>query len=209
MKSFILRVFRFDATRDYEFYYKPYEIDLRNCNEDFTLYNVLELVKEQDRYFNMPCASEFVRIDNKVLSLDTKIFELLKVFGNDFCLSAIDLKRAKLDLMCDNNDFLKVFEKFKNICDESDFELYKSYKFLYYASDVREYNENYLGDSAFIFAAKLLEKYPNKRKEILDIVFDEEGGIDYAVNLKPFLYKDYEIYEEIKNSLKHQKEIRW
>lgn len=208
MKSFILRVFRFDASRDYEYFYKPYEINLRDCNENSTLYDVLELVKEQDRYFNLPCSSEFVRISNKVLSLNTNIFELLNTFGNDFCVSAIDLKRAKLDLICDDSDFLKVFDKFRSICDENDLTLYKSYKFLYYASDVREYNENYLGDSAFIFAAKLLEKYPNKRKEILDIVFDEDYGIDYALNLKPFLYKDYEIYEDIKNTLKHQKEIR-
>lgn len=208
MRSFILRVFRFDASRDYEFYYKPYEINLKDINDSSTLYDVLGLVKQQDRYFNMPDCDEFVRIENKVLSLNTNINELIKKFGNDFCVSAIDLKRAKLDLMCDDSDFIKVFDYFKNICNADDYKDYLTYKFLYYASDIREYNDEFLGDSAFVFANKLLEKYPNKRKDILDIVFDKEKGIEYSVSLKPFLYSDYEKYEEIKNSLKHQKEIR-
>lgn len=208
MRSFILRVFRFDASRDYEYYFKPYKIDIKSINENTSLYQVLELIKTQDIYFNLPCKDEYVRIENKVLSLDTNINELLEVFGDDFRISAIDIKRAKLDLICDDSDFLKIFERFKNICDKEDFNEYKNYKFLYYASDIREHNEEFLGDSAFVFAKKLLEKYPEKRKEIFEIIFDEECGICYSVSLKPFLYKDYEKYEEIKNSLKYQKDIR-
>ena len=44
----------------------------------------------------------------------SNLIEITKMkYKNDY--DSIDLKRAKLDLMCDNNDFLKVFEKFKNL----------------------------------------------------------------------------------------------
>lgn len=205
MKHITMRIFRFNSKTDYEYYYKPYKVSFNQIGDDFCLFDVLKIIKNQDRYFTLPSEDEFVRISNKVLSLKTNFKEILETFGDEIYVSVLDLKRATLDLNYDDSDFLDIFKYFKNFCDDEDFANYTRNKFLYYASDVRAYNEDFLGDSAFVFAKYLIDKYPNKKDDILKIVFNKDYGIEYAVNLEPFLYKDYEKYEEIKNELKSQR----
>lgn len=204
MKKIIFRIFKFDAKRDYEFYLKPYEISKEDILDTFTLFDILKIIKEQDMYFNLPKTTNYVRIENKIISLNTNALELINSFGDDISIYAISEKRAYLDLDINEDDFLDKFKYFKNLCDESDYELYKTYNFLYYASNCIEFNENYLGDSAFIFAKKMCEKYPQKEKEFLEIIKNKEGGIEYAFNLEPFLFKDANKYEDIKNELKQK-----
>lgn len=60
-----------------------------------------------------------------------------------------------------------------------------------------EFLPEYLGDSFFVFAYKMLLKYPEKAPQFLKLVADEEKGIYYHTKFKNFISSnelDYESY---------------
>lgn len=65
-----------------------------------------------------------------------------------------------------DDDFIQNFNKFKPLCDEDDFKFYKSLSWLYYATPLRNYKNDYIAESAFVFVNEMIKKYPKKTDPI-------------------------------------------
>ncbi|TXE78291.1 hypothetical protein FPD46_08120 [Campylobacter peloridis] len=190
-----LRIFRFDKNNDYLAYYKPY---VYNSSEFESVYDLLVQIKKDDIYFNFEENPEScIKINQVAIRQRRKLENIAKQFGKELILEPLDTKRATKDLIMDKSDFLEKLDYFKGLIDIHDIELYKQYDFLYYTSEVREFLPEYLGDSFFIFAYKMILKYPEKAPQFLKLVADEKKGIYYHTRFKNFISAnelDYESY---------------
>ncbi|MBF7048428.1 DUF5644 domain-containing protein [Campylobacter volucris] len=199
----ILRIFRFDKNSDYLAYYKPY---VYNSDDFQSVYDLLLQVKEDDIYFDFDENSEScIKINQIAIRQRRNLKNIIQEFGTELIIEPLDTKRAIKDLIMDKSDFYDKLHLFDGLIDTHDIELYKQYDFLYYTSEVREFLPQYLGDSFFIFAYKMLLKYPDKTPQFLKLVADEENGIYYHTTFKNFISfneSDYEAYiKELKKML--------
>ncbi|EAH7030510.1 DUF5644 domain-containing protein [Campylobacter lari] len=190
-----LKIFRFDKDSDYLAYYKPYVYDSKNFK---SIYDVLSQIKKDDIYFDFEENPEScIKVNQVTIRQRRDLNNIIERFGKELTIEPLDTKRATKDLIMDKSDFLEKLELFKGLIDIHDIELYKQYDFLYYTSEVREFLPEYLGDSFFIFAYKMLLKYPEKAPQFLKLVADEEKGIYYHTKFKNFISSnelDYESY---------------
>ncbi|QOR01578.1 MULTISPECIES: DUF5644 domain-containing protein [unclassified Campylobacter] len=195
-----LRIFRFDKNSDYLAYYKPYVYDSKNFN---SVFDILTQVKKDDIYFDFEENPEScIKVNQVSIRQRRNLNNIIERFGNELIIEPLDTKRAIKDLIMDKSDFLEKLELFKDLIDTHDVELYKQYDFLYYTSEVREFLPEYLGDSFFIFAYKMLLKYPEKTPQFLKLVADEEKGIYYHTKFKNFISSNELDYESYINELK-------
>lgn len=181
MKNLELRIFRFDKNKDYEAYYKPY---IYNNYENFaTLYDLLLQVQDDDIYFDFnKDEKSYIVVNKKFLPLDTPLNKLIK--ENDFCLiiEPLSTKRVIKDLIIDKNDFLEKYKYLAKFGNEEDKKLYEKYDYLYYKSEILEFLPEYMGDAVFYLASNLIEKYPDKKLEILKTICDTKKGIFYHLS---------------------------
>jgi len=177
MKELELRIFRFDKDKDYEAYYKPY---VYTSYENFTtLFDLLLQICYDDIYFDfLKDENSYVFVNKKLFRLDTSLSEILNTQGFELVISPLSEKRAIKDLIIDKSDFLAQFTYFKGL-DSCDKKFYESLDHLYYSSEVLEFLPQYFGDSFFYFVAKMIEKYPKRKREFLDLISDKEKGIFY------------------------------
>lgn len=191
-----ISLFRFDRKIDLESYYKPY------IYEDFEFLTLRELlldIKRNDPYFKFG-KTEFVKINEKIVNLDENLDEIFKKTGNFIKISALCQTRSTKDLIINNDGFIKTYDKFSEILGQNDEkEFFLKLEPLFYSSKIREFKEDFLGNSAFVFANYLIEKFPHKKDEILNLIKNE---IIYYI--KPqFLLKDpFKTDEIVKNLAK-------
>lgn len=183
MKKLELRIFRFDKNKDYEAYYKPYVYE---TYENFaSLYDLLLQVQEDDIYFDFDKNEDaYIKVNKQILPLFTPLEKLVKKLGFELCIEPLSTKRAIKDLIIDKNDFLDKYKYLAEFGNEGDKKLYERYDYLYYASEILEYHPDYMGDGVFYLAFKMIEKYPEKKMEILKILADRERGIFYHLPSK-------------------------
>ncbi|EAO7179258.1 hypothetical protein FEO64_05670, partial [Campylobacter jejuni] len=105
-------------------------------------------------------------------------------FDFSLCIEPLSTKRAIKDLIIDKNDFLDKYKYLEKFGDEEDKKLYAKYDYLYYASEILDYLPEYMGDGVFYLASKMIEKYPEKKIEILKTLADKEKGIFYHLESK-------------------------
>ncbi|MCR6570497.1 DUF5644 domain-containing protein [Campylobacter insulaenigrae] len=191
----ILRIFRFDKNSDYLAYYKPYVYE---SNDFQSIYDLLLQIKKDDIYFDFENNSEScIKVNQIAIRQRRNLKNIIDEFGTELIIEPLDTKRAIKDLIIDKSDFYEKFKLFEGLVDTHDIELYKQYDFLYYTSETREFLPQYLGGSFFIFAYKMLLKYPEKTPHFLKLVADEEKGIYYHTSFKNFISSnesDYEAY---------------
>lgn len=162
-----VEIFRFEAGLDYASYYKPYiyeKWDFRSLKE------LLDDIKKGDPYFEFS-GVEWVKVNGYLVNLEANLDEILALTGSRIIISPLYEKHSVKDLIIDDSDFLRVFDKFSEF--ESEKEYYKSLKPLFYSNRVLKFRENFIGNSAFVFAKYLMDKFPSKKDEILSIVKDE------------------------------------
>ena len=167
-----LEVFFFNAKTDYLPYYKDFKI---NIDENEPIKTLLEEIKKQNRNFNYPDNNLWLRVNSKVLNQDTKISAIVKKFGTNLVIEPAFAYRSKDCLILDDSDFYNNYKKFEHLCDEEDKNYYNSLYGLHYASETLNYNKNYIGDSALIFAFYLIRKDDSNRDEVLSIISQENG----------------------------------
>ncbi|MCX2683234.1 hypothetical protein OQH60_05355 [Campylobacter sp. MIT 21-1685] len=186
MQNLELRIFRFDSSKDYESYYKPYVY--KDYENFFTLYDVFLKIADDDIYFSFEdnensyvFVSSYENPRKEILRLSTSLDFVLEKFGKSLIIEPLSTKRAVKDFCIDKQDFLEKFNCVKNLVDYNDEIFYKSLSHLYYTSEVLSFYPKYLGDSMMYFLAKMSEKYPEKKKEFLQIASDREKGILYHI----------------------------
>lgn len=159
-----IRLFRFDTKIDILSYCKPYFYE----NYDFkTLKDLLNDIKKNDPYFDFT-GVKFVKINGTIVSIDEDLSSIVHAFSNELLITPLSEIRAVKDLITNNDDFIKKFEAFVEF--EGEKEFYLSLEPLFYSNLALRYSENFLGNSAFVFAKYLLQKYPEKKEVILGII---------------------------------------
>ncbi|QKF64490.1 hypothetical protein [Campylobacter corcagiensis] len=175
-----VEIFRFEAGLDYASYYKPYLYEKWNFKN---LKELLDDIKKGDPYFKFD-GVEWVKLNHHLVNLEENLDEILALTGDIIKISPLYKKRSVKDLIIDDSDFLKAFDKFSEFKSEKEF--YKSLKPLFYSNRVLKFKEDFIGNSAFVFAKHLIDKFPSKKDEILEIIKDE---IHYYITPK-FVFND-------------------
>lgn len=178
MKRLELRIFRFDKDKDYEAYYKPYVYD--NYENFGALYDLLLQVQEDDIYFDFPKdESDHVLVNSQIFSLSTSLEQIIQEKGFELVIEPLSLKRATKDLIFDKKDFLAEFDFVAPLVSTQDRELYEKYDYLYYTSGILKFSEHCFGDSLFYFTWQMVQKYPERKLDLLKILADKDRGIFY------------------------------
>ena len=175
MREYKVSIFRFDAKKDYLPYYKTHTISL---SPQATLEDLLSYAKKEDPLFEYP--SNFAgKIDGKIVPFSTALSQL----NDEFKLDSLYNFRATKDLHVDSEDFAKKFQYFAPFANEDDKKEYEKLIFLNYDNDLLDLNRDYLGGAFFLFAKKMLEKYPEQKPYICEILRDKNNGIALHVQV--------------------------
>jgi hypothetical protein len=129
-----------------------------------------------------------VQINGTSVLGSLSVAEAVGICGRDWTIEPISTFRAAKDLLVDSRDFFDKYALLEPFGDESDKAHYESLIREYYASGTLAYNQDYMGDSMFLHAHHLIEKYPTKKREILKAI-DGINGIglyEKECNLYPY-----------------------
>jgi hypothetical protein len=202
-----VRLFHFNAKSDYLAYYTKNRVLI---DEKLKVQDLLNTLEKQNIGFSLTNRSHLIQVNKKSIKSDLTIKEIVKEFGVELTIDPISTYRAIKDLEIDDSDFISKYSILERFANEDDFEYYKSLKQEYYASSTLKYNPDYYGDSLFIFASYLIDRYPDREDEILKVI-DTDDGInlyEYEDNVYP-KNKTKEIVFSIKEKLPKTKSPKW
>ena len=181
-----LSVFRFDATTDFLPYYKKHFISIDRSK---SMNDLLALIKEEDGSFDYPRDNlSALKINGKALFSDASIDGIINSFGKALTLEPLSTKRVTKDMIVSTDDFYKSFELLSDCVDSHDKALFEQYIIYHYASSVLDLVEGYQGDALFAFAYDMIQKYPDHKRHILEVVANEHTGIFLHVRLCKKIY---------------------
>lgn len=182
----VIEVFRFDSKVDYLPYYKKVtiEIDAKKSVAD-----LLALIKDDESSFGYPTGENAaIRIDSKAIFTNEKIEDIREFFGEQWQLDPLSSKHSTKDLIINTEDFEAKLELFDAFVDSDDKEVYRSYIREHYTSPIVNLEEDFIGDGLFAFAYDMVQKYPDRRVEILESIAQKESGVWLHVNISNKLY---------------------
>lgn len=188
--SLKIDLFLFNSKTDFLPCYKTLHVKV---NKNVTLFDLLsDNIAELERNYNLPKNKNLaIKINNTVVFLDTPIKNIIeKLNTQNFTIEPISEYRVNHDLDINTDDFYAKLELFGKFLDKNDKKEYEKLISYYYASAAYEFEKEYFGDSFFILADKLIKKYPQNKKEILEIIANKKFGIWLHVNLKNILFDD-------------------
>jgi len=177
--------FRFDATRDYLPDFKKHTIMI---DESGSVKDVLLEIEKKEYLFDFDKEMTMLQINGTSVLGSLSVSEAVALFGLEWVIEPISTFRATKDLLVDTRDFYEKHAILDSFGDAEDEAYYKTLIREYYASGTLPYNQNYMGDSMFIYADHLIRKYPEKKEAILAAI-DVENGIgsyEKECNLYPF-----------------------
>jgi hypothetical protein len=179
--------FRFDATRDY---LPDYKRDTIMIEDTLSVKDVLLEVEKKEYLFRFDKENTMVQINGTSILGSLDIAKAVELFGTDWTIEPISTFRAKNDLIIDDADFYAKHAVLEAFGDEEDFAYYKTLIREYYASGTLQYNQDYMGDSMFIYADYLINKYPVKKTAILDAIDGVNGIGEYEKECNLYPYHD-------------------
>ncbi len=193
-----LKVFRFNAEKDYLPHYDTIEMEI---TPEMVVLDVLNKIKwEHDGSFTYRrscrhgiCGSCAIKVNGRsTLACKERMVDMIELFGNELTLDPLHKKRAIKDLVVDKKDFWEKYEKvipwlvakidenptMENIIPPKEAEKLEEADYCiqcgccYYACPVVEVNEDYLGpaafEKAFRFNADVRDHGKKERLEIVD-----------------------------------------
>ncbi len=164
--------FFFDAKTDYLAHFRKHMIKIAG---EESVVDLLEKIAEKEPIFSYPREQTQLRINGVWIEGTLGIEEAVKRFGTEWKIEPVSSYRAVKDLIIDDSDFLEKHQLLAPYAGEEDFAYYQTLRNIYYASGSLPYNRDYFGDSMFVYAHYLIEKYPEKRSEILKAIDHEDG----------------------------------
>ena len=181
-----LSVFRFNATTDFLPYSKKHIILIDTSK---TINDLFVLIREQDVSFGYPVGEyAAIKINGKALFTTVTIADIVEDFGKTLTLEPLSSKRVTHDMVINDDDFYQSFDLLDAYVDSKDKPAFQQYIIYHYASTVLEKIEGYQGDALFAFAYDMIQKHPERKDEILDIVADESTGVFFHVRLCNKIY---------------------
>ncbi|MBP1679832.1 MAG: hypothetical protein H6Q35_171 [Proteobacteria bacterium] len=181
-----LSVFRFDAKTDFLPYYKKHFITI---DPSLSVNDLLAKIKTEDSSFDYPKGElAALKINGKALFSNVSIDGIINSCGKSLTLEPLSTKRVTKDMIINTDDFYERFDLLDAYVDGKDRALYEHYMIYHYASSVLDLLENYQGDALFAFAYDMIHKHPEQKREILEVVANENTGVFLHVKLCKKIY---------------------
>jgi len=181
-----LSVFRFDAKTDFLPYYKKHFLTI---DPSQSVNDLLARIKEEEVNFDYPKdAYAAIKINGKSVYTDVSIDGIIQSMGKELILEPLSTKRVTKDMIINTSDFYKSFDLLSSVVNAKDKPSFENYIIYHYASSVLDVVENFQGDALFAFAYDMVQKYPEQKDKILQIVADEQTGIFLHVKLCKKIY---------------------
>jgi len=181
------KTFLFDATRDYLPDYKRHMITIE---DSLSVKDLLLEVQNLENFFDFDKSDTMLQINGVSIMGSLTISKAVELFGQEWTLEPISTFRAVKDLMIDDADFFEKHTILEAFGDDEDFAYYKTLIRQYYASGTLSYNQDYFGDSMFLYAHHLIEKYPAKKEMILEAIDVPNGIGSYEKECNFYPYND-------------------
>jgi len=172
-----IRAFFFNAQTDYLPYYKNFSFKVE---EEITVLDILNMIKEKNREFSFPSKNLILKINELILSADEKISTVVNELGTELQIDPALAYRSNNGLILNDSDFMQSFELLSEFTNDDDKAYYESLYPIHYASASFEYNHEYIGDAVLLLASRLIEQQPENEDTILNIINDEFNGIVYC-----------------------------
>ena len=166
------RTFFFNAKTDFLAYYKNHQITI---DEDKKVKDLLLEVQAREPIFQFRKTNTMLCINGISIKGTLTISKAVELFGTSWTIDPISTFRATNDLVINDDDFIAKHQILAQFGDEEDFKYYKTLINDYYASTSLSYNQDYFGDSMFIYADYLIGKYPDNKAEILQAIDSVDG----------------------------------
>ncbi len=174
-----VRAFFFNAKTDYLPYYKNFSFTINKEDNRLLMKDLLKMIQEKNETFAYPEKDLLFRVNNKVVTGEESLMEVIELLGTELTIDPALSFRSENGLILNNSDFMHQYRTiFKGHAESREaLELYLSLYPLHYASETFNYNQDYIGDAILITVAKILEKYPEHKDELLHAINDEFDGI--------------------------------
>lgn len=192
----VLGVFRFNSKTDYLPYYKKIVIKI---DMEKTVADLLAVIKDDEKVFEYPKdKNAAIKVNTKALFTSEKLSTVVEEFGKELQLDPLNSKRAINDLLMNYDDFKNRFDVLDAYVDSNDRKLFNSYVREHYSSPIINLEEDYLGDGLFCFAYDMIQKYPDRKKDILNAISEQSTGIWLHVNISNKLFpENYELERKV------------
>jgi len=192
----VLGVFRFNSKTDYLPYYKKIVIKI---DMEKTVADLLAVIKDDEKVFEYPTDKNVaIKINGKALFTSEKLSTIVDHFGKELQLDPLNSKRATNDLFMNHDDFENRFDVLDAFVDSSDKKLFNSYVREHYSSPVINLEEDYLGDGLFCFAYDMIQKYPERKSKILNLISQKDSGVWLHVNISNKVFpQNYDLERKV------------
>jgi hypothetical protein len=195
-----LRVFFFDAEKDYLPYYKTFTFRL---DGGMVLRDLLGMIARRNREFAYPENRCWFRLDGLVVSGGTTVERAVERCGTSWQLDPLSERRARHALVIDDRDFGEAFGLIAPWAEAGDRAYYESLYPVHYASETFRFAPDYVGDAVVLAAHRIVERDPEKAEPLLEALAGAECGLycaEYENNL--FEARDYtDRFESLKRRI--------
>ena len=155
-----LSVFRFDAKTDFLPYYKKHFLTI---DPSKNVNELLAAMHDEDISFDYPKGQyAAIKINGKALFTDVSIDGIIQSMGKSLILEPLNTRCVTKDMIVDTNDFYKKFDLLNACVDQ--------------------------GDALFAFAYDMIQKYPERKAKIINVIANEQTGIFLHVKLCKKIY---------------------
>ncbi|OBV28869.1 hypothetical protein BKN38_03590 [Helicobacter sp. CLO-3] len=207
MRSVNLQIFRFCATKDYEYYFQRINLPY---DERMMLFGALESISNAS---NTGDALGFdkslgLRVNGLCVLEDVGVADLVRDFGEDLLLEPLSQKYATKDLILDKEAMFAQYDEFFAAHDFiKPSHRYDLHRFLYANTLSSQSNPSYLGDGFFLYIRWLLELYPTHFDALLESIAHPQNGVMSYAPLDRLIYapsgKGAQITKEINELIRH------
>ena len=178
-----LRVFFFNAEKDYLPYYKNFAFRL---DGETVLRDVLRLIARAHHDFAYPESRCWLRVNGLVVSGGKTVEQIVERCGGEWTLEPLQERRSRHGLVIDDSDFEAAFGLIAPWADAGDRAYYESLYPLHYASETFRFAPDYIGDAVVLTAHRMIERGHEAEEEILAALSEADCGLycaEYENNL--------------------------
>ncbi len=168
------RVMFFDGRMDYLPAYKLFCLDMEP-NEK--LVSFCHRIKELDESFDFEGEYPLMRINGWVVHSARTIQDVVEVCGSEWRVEPVSKYRCINDLIIDESDFWKAFERIEPYASMEDRFFFASLKDIHYASATFEFDKEYIGDAVLITAHRMIKRGNPNKEAILKAISEDVSGL--------------------------------
>lgn len=173
-----VRVFKFKAENDIVSHLKPHFY----LNWEFdSIADLLADIAQSDYSFN-PKNGGWVKVNGVVCPTSTKLALVANKFKNELYITPLDEFRAYDDLNYNSEAFWQVFDSFKRALAKAGAKLddkhrasFSKLEPLFYASPLRAFGYEFMGEASLVFARYLIKQMPEQESTIVKHIASPAG----------------------------------